>query len=113
MILAKRGINPPKSKVVNRTTTRVELTMRPELGESDGLIYRLSAKAIAPRMLPENHINISYLIDMLVWNWLHRPTIKDGKKTPMALAIMHDSMTAKKNEKLNFSYSMPYMQSPR
>ena len=38
IIFVKRGINPPKSKVVKSTTTNVDVTMRPALGESGGLI---------------------------------------------------------------------------
>lgn len=47
----KMLIRPPKMSVVIRTTTRVELTRSPELGDKDGLICRLSAKAIAPKSL--------------------------------------------------------------
>ena len=44
-------MRPPKMSVVIRTTTRVELTRSPEFGDKDGLICKLSAKAIAPKSL--------------------------------------------------------------
>jgi hypothetical protein len=42
-------MRPPKMRVVIRTTTKVELTRSPEFGDKDGLICKLSAKAIAPK----------------------------------------------------------------
>jgi hypothetical protein len=42
-------MRPPKMRVVISTTTKVELTRSPELGDKDGLICKLSAKAIAPK----------------------------------------------------------------
>jgi len=66
MNLVKIDMRPPKSSVVISTTTSVELTMRPLLGDSDGRICKLKANAMAPLMLPLNHINNSYLIEILI-----------------------------------------------
>lgn len=64
-------------------------------------------------MLPLNHMIITYLISILVLNPLHTLTKKYGINTPNALAIIHEINTAKKNEKLNFSYSIPYILNPK
>ena len=45
----KMLMRPPKIRVVISTTTKVELTRSPELGDRDGFICKLSAKAIAPK----------------------------------------------------------------
>jgi hypothetical protein len=66
MNLVKMDISPPKSKVVIRTTTKVELTIRLLFGEREGLIWRLNAKAMAPLILPLNHINRSCFIEILM-----------------------------------------------
>lgn len=49
-------------------------------------------------MLPLNQIMIICFKLILVLKPLHTPTIKKGKKTPIALAIIQDIKTAKKNE---------------
>ena len=45
----KMLMRPPKMRVVISTTTKVELTRSPELGDRDGFICKLRAKAIAPK----------------------------------------------------------------
>jgi hypothetical protein len=89
--LEKIGINPPKSKLVTNTTTRVELTNKLEWGESLVLIYKLSAKATAPLIAPLNHISISCFMLSPILNLEHIPKNRAGINTPIALAITHDN----------------------
>ncbi len=51
-------IRPPNINVVIKTTTKVELTIRLALGESDSLIYKLKANAIAPNN-PYKHVSLT------------------------------------------------------
>lgn len=98
MIFAKIGIRPPKSKVVNNTTTKVDVIIKPAFGARLGFIYKLKANAIAPLMLPLNHMIITCFKSMLVLNFLQIVTRKKGMKTPNALAIIQEIKTAKKKE---------------
>jgi hypothetical protein len=66
MNFVKIDMSPPKMRVVISTTTRVELTIRPLLGDKDGRICKLKANAMAPLMLPLNQISKSYLIEILI-----------------------------------------------
>lgn len=83
------------------------------MGDIEGLIYKLKAKAIAPLMLPLNQIRRSCFIEILISKYLHSPTKREGKKTPIALAKTQDIKTAIKNSELNFSYSIPYIPRPK
>jgi len=48
--LANIAISPPKKRVVTKTMTKVELTIRLELGEKRGSICKLKPKAMAPKI---------------------------------------------------------------
>lgn len=74
--LVKTDIKPPNKRDVTKTTTKVELTKRLELGDKEGLIYKLNAKAMAPLIIPLNHIKSNYLREILRLKHLHMPTIK-------------------------------------
>jgi hypothetical protein len=76
MNLVKTDMRPPNKREVTKTTTRVELTKRLELGERDGLIWRLRANAMAPLMMPLNQMSNNYLRVMLILKHLHMPTMK-------------------------------------
>lgn len=108
MNLVKTDINPPKSRVVIRTTTNVELTRRELLGDKLGLICKESAKAIAPRILPLNQMRRSYLKEIrMSKEYRQIPTKREGRNTPTALAKMQEKSTANMNTELNFSCSIP------
>lgn len=95
MNLVNIGISPPNNKVVVSTTTKVELIIRLALGDSFLLIYRLSAKAMAPLMIPLNQIRVSCFKLKPISNRLQMPKNKAGRNTPQALAIMQE--ISKKN----------------
>lgn len=103
----KIDISPPNSKVVISTTTKVELTIRLLLGEREGLIWRLNANAIAPLILPLNHINRSCFIEILMSKYRQTPTNNEGTKTPKARANTQENSTAIRKTKLNFCYYIP------
>lgn len=95
--LAKTDMSPPNNKVETRTTTRVELTNKLNLGDNEGLICKLKAKAIAPLMVPLYQIMSSYLKLIPRLKQLNIPTNKAGRNTPKALAIIVESKTTTKN----------------
>ena len=64
-------------------------------------------------MLPLNQIMRSCLTEILSLKKPQIPTKSEGKKTPRALAKIHETKTAIKKGELNFSYSIPYIPSPR
>ena len=51
MNLVKIDIRPPNKRVVINTTIRVELTIKPLLGDKEGRICKLKANAIAPILI--------------------------------------------------------------
>ena len=109
----KIDISPPNNSVVIKTTTSVELTIRLLFGEREGRIWMLKAKAMAPLMLPLNHIRSNYLNEILMSKYRHTPTKREGTKTPKARANIHEKSLANKNMKLNFCYCITYIPSPR
>lgn len=68
---------------------------------------------MAPLILPLNHINSNYLMEILMSKYRHTPTNKDGTNTPRARANTQEKSTAKRKTKLNFCYCIPYIPSPR
>lgn len=99
--------NPPKITVVTSTMNRVELTNKLDYGAILGFIYKLSAHAIAPLIIPLNHMSINYFMVTLILKKFQAPTSRAGKKTPAALAIiqLNNKTTTKRDE--NFYSFIP------
>jgi hypothetical protein len=81
-------ISPPKTKVEIKTIISVELTIRLLCATIDGLTDKLSAKAIAPRIIPEYQMTRIYLIERPPLNLVHVNTRRAGIKTAMPLATI-------------------------
>jgi hypothetical protein len=78
----KIDISPPNKSVVIKTTTSVELTIRLLFGEREGRIWMLKAKAMAPLMLPLNHIRSNYLNEILMSKYRHILQKERAQKLP-------------------------------
>ena len=106
-MLANTVINPPNTTVVTKTTTSVELTIKLRFGASLLSTAKLKAKAIAPLIIPLNHINITYFKLKFYLNLLQRPTSNAGMNIPAPLAIAPEIINAKTKPPLNYDSLIP------